>query len=81
MKKVSKEFQEIAILKERQKLRIMQQEIKIKANFSEISDNLTGVTLLNNMKANLFSGSGFAFKLGFMVVTLLRDRLSRKKKK
>jgi hypothetical protein len=81
MKKVNKDFLEIEILKERYKLRIMEQELKIKSGFNELTDNLTGVALLNKFKENLFSGSGFAFKLGFMVVTLLRDRLSRKKKK
>jgi hypothetical protein len=81
MKKSSKYFREIELLKERQRLRIIQQELKIKSNFRELSDNLTGITLINRVKDNLFSGSGLAFKLGFMAVSLLTDRLKRKRKK
>jgi hypothetical protein len=81
MKKVNKDFREIEILKERHRLRLLEQEIKIKASFSELTDNLTGVALLNKVKDNLFIGSGLAFKLGYMAVTLLRNKLSRKRKK
>jgi hypothetical protein len=81
MKKVNKDFREIEILKERHRLRLLEQEIKIKASFSELTDNLTGVALLNKVKDNLFIGSGLAFKLGYMAVTLLRNKLSRKGKK
>jgi hypothetical protein len=81
MKKVNKDFREIEILKERHRLRLLEQEIKIKASFSELTDNLTGVALLNKVKDNLVIGSGLAFKLGYMAVTLLRNKLSRKGKK
>jgi hypothetical protein len=79
--KKNKNFQDIELLKERHRLRILKQELKIKAGLNELTDNLTGVAVINKVKENLFSGSGFAFKLGFMAVTMLRNRLNRKKKK
>ncbi|MCU0371385.1 MAG: hypothetical protein MUC31_08215 [Bacteroidales bacterium] len=79
MEKRNNDFSEIEILKERYNYRIQMQELKVKAAFTELSDNLTGATLFNNIKENLFSGSGFAFKLGFIAVTLLRNRLKRQK--
>jgi hypothetical protein len=81
MKKNKKDFQEIEILKERQRLRILEQEIKIKSGFKELSDNLTGASIKNRIRENLFSGSGLAFKLGFMVVSLITDQIRRKRKK
>ena len=81
MKKNKKDFQEIEILKERQRLRILEQEIRIKSGFRELSDNLTGTALRNRIKENLFSSSGLAFKLGFMAVSLLTERLKRRRKK
>jgi len=80
MKKKNKGFHEIEILKEQQLARIREQEAKIKASFQELSDNLTGVALINKVKENLFTGSGFAFKLGFMAVTLLRKKLAERKR-
>ena len=81
MRKKKIDFLEIQILKKRHQKRILEQELKIKSSFSEITDNLTGVALLNKVRDNLFSGSGFAFKLGFMAVNMLRSRLSQNKKK
>jgi hypothetical protein len=81
MKNNSKDFQEIEILKERQKLRILQQEMKIKSGFRELTDKLTGAALLNRVRENLFSGSGLAFKLGFMAVSMITDRISKHKRK
>jgi hypothetical protein len=81
MKKNNNDFQEIAILKERQKLRILQQELKIKSGFRELTDNLTGTALKNRIRENLLNNSGLAFKLGFMAVSLLSDRIRRKRKK
>jgi hypothetical protein len=80
MKKNKKDFQEIEILKERQKLRILEQEMKIKSGFRELSDNLTGASIKRRLQENLFGGSGLAFKLGFMAVSLLTDRIRRKRK-
>jgi hypothetical protein len=81
MKKKNEEFDQIDMLKERYQQRIEEQELKIKASFTELSDNLTGATLINKFKENLFTGSGFAFKLGFMAVTLLQKKLSQRKRK
>jgi hypothetical protein len=81
MKKNKKDFQEIEILKERQKLQILEQELKIKSNFKELSGNLTGAKLINRVRENLFSGSGIPFKLGFLAVSLLTQRFKRKRKK
>ncbi len=81
MDKKNDEFAEIELLKDRYRERIIRQERKLRTSFGELSDNLTGVTLYNKVKENLFSGSGFAFKLGFMAVTLLRRKLDEKRKK
>jgi hypothetical protein len=81
MRKKKIDFLEIQILKKRHQKRILEQELKIKSSFSEITDNLTGVALLNKVRDNLFSGSGFAFKLGFMAVNMLRKRMNQNKKK
>lgn len=81
MRKNSKDFPEIELLKERQKVRILEQELKIKSSFRELSNNLTGSAIKNRLQENLFSGSGIAFKLGFMAVSLLTDRIRRKRKK
>lgn len=81
MKKTSKDFQEIQLLKERQKLRILEQELQIMSSFKELSGNLTGSAIKTRIQENLFSGSGLAFKLGFMAVSLLTDRFKRKRKK
>jgi len=81
MKNKSKEFREIGILKERQKLRILQQEIEIKSGFKELTDNLTGASIKKRLQENLSGGSGLAFKLGFMAVSMIADRIRRKRKK
>jgi len=81
MKKNSLHSNDIGILKERQKLRILQQELMIKSSFKELGDNLTGTSIKNRIRENLFGGSGLAFKLGFMVVSLITDQIRRKRKK
>jgi hypothetical protein len=81
MKKNRLYSSDIEILKERQKLRILQQEMKIKSGFRELSDNLTGTSLKNRIQDNLFSGSGLAFKLGFMAVSMITERIKRRRKK
>ena len=81
MEKKNSDFAQIDLLKERYRLRIQEQETRIKSSFSDITDNLTGVALFNKIRENLFGGSGFAFKLGIMAVTMLRKRLNRKNKK
>ena len=81
MKKNSIDFQQIQILQERHKLRILEQEMKIKSSFRELSDKLTGASIKKHLQENLFSGSGLAFKLGFLAISLLTDRFRRKRKK
>jgi hypothetical protein len=81
MKKKNIDFLEIEILKERHQKRILEQEMRLRSSFSEITDNLTGAALIGKVRENLFSGSGFAFKLGFMAVNMLRNRLIQNKKK
>ena len=81
MNKKNNDFDEIEILKNRYRDRINHQEKMIRTSFGELSDNLTGVTLYNKVKENLFTGSGFAFKLGFMAVKMLRRKLDEKRKK
>jgi len=81
MKKNRKDFQEIELLKARQKLRILEQELKIKSSFRELTGNLTGPAIKNRILENLFGGSGLAFKLGIMAVSLLTDRIRRQRKK
>jgi hypothetical protein len=77
-RKKNREFEEIEILKERFLLRIQVQEAEIKSTAVEFRDNITGAVLLNKLKDNLFGGSGLAFRLGFMAVTMLRNRMSKK---
>ena len=81
MKKNNLHSYDIGILKERQKLRIKQQEQMIKSGIRELGDNLTGTSIKNRIRENLFGGSGLAFKLGFMVVSLITDQIRRKRKK
>jgi len=81
MKRKNNEFDQIDLLKKRYQQSIREQELKMKSSFSELSDNLTGVALFNRVKENLFTGSGFAFKLGFMAVTLLQKKLNERKLK
>jgi hypothetical protein len=82
MKKNKHLFRDLEILKERQRLRILQQELKIKAEFRELGDRIIGKNLRNTIGESLVSNSGLAFKLGFMAVNLVMDRIrSRNKKK
>jgi hypothetical protein len=82
MKKDRHLFRDLEILKERQRLRILQQELKIRAEFRELGDRLIGKNLRNTIGESLVSNSGLAFKLGFMAVNLVMDRIrSRNKKK
>ena len=81
MKKNDTVFQDIEILKERQRLRILQQEMKIKSEFSELAKSLTGERLRNNLQENLLGNSGLAFKLGFLAVNLITDRIRNRKRK
>lgn len=81
MKKNRTEFEQIVILKERQKLRILEQEIKIKSDLKELGANLTGADLAKRLKDNLFSSSGLAMKLGFLAFSLISGRNKRKRKK
>lgn len=81
MKKGKHEFKDIEILKERQQLRILQQEMRIKAEFKELGDRLTGKNLRQTVEETLIGNSGMAFKLGFMAVNLILDRIRERKKR
>ena len=81
MKKNNRDFQEIELLKQRQKLRILDQERKIKSSLRDLSDNLTGAAIASRIRENMFSGQGLAFKLGFLAVSLISERIRRKRKK
>lgn len=81
MRKNKKDFQEIEMLKERQKLKILEQELKIKSSFKAFSDHLTGASIKQRLQENLIGGSGLAFKLGFMAVSMITDRISKRKRK
>jgi hypothetical protein len=80
MKTNKDEFELIQVLKERQKLRILEQEIKLKSGIKELSDNLTGAALMSRIKENLIGGSGLALKLGFLAATLITERIRRRRK-
>ena len=80
MKKNKKEFEQIEILKELQKLRILEQENRLKSGLKDLSNNLTGAALMSKVKENLFSGSGLAIKLGFLAFSLISGRIKRKRK-
>ena len=75
------EYRDIERLKAFQLGRIRQQEQAIKLSFKEVRDNITGEALKEELKENLFSGPGLAFKLGYITVTLLQERFSKTKKK
>lgn len=81
MRKNSKEFEQIKILKERQKLRILEQEIKIKSNLKEFAENLATEALLKRFKSKFSGSSALAMKLGFMAASLFSGRLKHKRKK
>jgi hypothetical protein len=77
-RKKNRDFEEIEILKQKYLLRLADQEEEIKSSLIDLRDNITGVTVLSRVKDNLFSGSGLAFKLGVMAVTMLRKRMKQK---
>jgi hypothetical protein len=81
MKNNRPEFKDIEILKERQRLRILEQEMQIRAEFKELGDRLTGKHLRQTVEETLVSNSGMAFKLGFMAVNLIMDRIRERKKR
>jgi alpha-D-ribose 1-methylphosphonate 5-triphosphate synthase subunit PhnG len=80
-RKKFREFEEIEMLKKKYLQRIQAQETEIKSTAVEFRDNITGAVLVNKLKDNLFGGSGLAFRLGFMAVTMLRDRLKKRSKR
>jgi hypothetical protein len=80
-RKRNRDFEEIEILKLKYQQRLDAQEREIKSTFVEFRDNISGATLINKLKDNLFGGSGLAFRLGFMAVTLLRNRLKNRSRK
>jgi hypothetical protein len=77
-RKINRDFEEIEILKQKYLQRISDQEQVMKASFTEVRDNITGFSLLNKLKENLMGGSGLAFRLGFMAVSLIRSRMKAK---
>ena len=81
MRKDRPEFKDIEVLKERQRLRILEQELRIKSEFRELGDRLTGKNLRNTIEESLVSNSGLAFKLGFMAVNLILERVRNRKRK
>jgi hypothetical protein len=81
MKKNNREFEQITILKERQKLRILEQEKILKSGLKELGDNLTGAALMRKLKENLIGGSGLAIKLGFLAASIFNEQLRRKRKR
>lgn len=81
MKKNSSEFEQIKILKERQKLRILEQEKILKSGMKELSNNLTGAALMSKLKENMFSGSGLAIKLGFLAASLISEQVRHKRRR
>jgi hypothetical protein len=81
MRKDRPEFKDIEVLKERQRLRILEQELKIKSELKDLGDRFTGQRLKTTIQENLMGNSGLAFKLGFMAVSLIMDRVRKRRKK
>ena len=81
MKKNKPEYKDFEFLKDRQRLRILEQEMKLKEEFRELGDRFTGQRLKTTIQDNLLGNSGLAFKLGFMAVSLIADRIRNRKKK
>ena len=81
MKNKKTDFLDLEILKEKQRLRILEQELRIKSEFRELGDRLTGKNLRNTIEESLVSNSGLAFKLGFMAVNLILERVRNRKRK
>ena len=80
-KKKNRDFEEIDILKKKYLKMIDDQETAVRSAFVGLRDNITGVTLLNQVKNSLFGGPGLAFRLGFMTVSMLRERLKKRSKR
>jgi hypothetical protein len=81
MPKSKASFKDIEILKERLRLRILEQELKIKSEFRELGDRFTGQRLKNSIQENLLGNSGLAFKLGFMAVNLIAEGIRNRRNK
>jgi len=81
MKKQRTEFKDIDILKEKQKLRILEQEMRIRAGVRELGDRLAGRKLRQTIEEGIVGNSGLAFKLGFMAVSLIMSRARKRKRK
>ena len=79
MKRSNKDFIDLEILKERQRLRILEQEMKIRMELKELGDRLTGRNLRNTVEESIVGNSGLAFKLGFMAVNLIMERIRNRK--
>jgi hypothetical protein len=77
-RKMHRDFEEIEILKQKYLRRITNQENEMKTAFVEFRDHITGAALLKQVRENLFSGPGMAFRLGFMAVTMLKKRMKKK---
>jgi hypothetical protein len=81
MRKKNNEFLDIQLAKDLQYRRILEQERAIKNSFRELKANVTGESMKSRIQENMLSGSGLAFKLGFIAVTLLQERFRKKRKK
>lgn len=81
MPKSKAKFKDIEILKERLRYRILEQELELKSEFSELGDRLTGQRLKNTIQENLLGNSGLAFKLGFMAVNLIAEGIRNRRNK
>lgn len=79
--KSRKEYKDIEILKERQRLRILEQELKLKSEFRDLGEYFTAKKIQTSIQENLLGGSGIAFKLGFLAVNLIMDRMRNRGKK
>jgi hypothetical protein len=81
MRKNNRDFQDIEILKERQRLRILEQEIKLKSDFKDLANNLTFNSIKNRVITNLIDNSSIGVKLGLTAISLLSEKLKRKRRK
>lgn len=81
MKNRQTDFQDLEILKEKYKFRILEQELRIKSTVKELGESLTGASMVKKLQDNMFGGTGIAFKLGFLAVALIRDRFRERRKK
>lgn len=81
MRTNKRDYQDIEILKERQRLRILEQEMKLKSDFRELASNLTFNAIKNRVIATLIDNSSLGVKLGISAISILSDRFRRKKRK